>query len=187
MKINVYDFDKTIYNGDSSIDFFIFCLKKNKQIIINIPKIIMYYILYFLKVKNKTEVKEVFFNFLKKIDVDHYVLEFWKKNKSKIKEFYLTKEDHKNDIIISASPEFLLKPICDEISVYGLIASKVDKTTGKFIKKNCKGTEKVIRLKKLYKKVEVNKVYTDSYSDKPLIDIAKHAYIVNGNNIKQIK
>ena len=57
MKINVYDFDKTIYNGDSSIDFFIFCLKKNKQIIINIPKIIMYYILYFLKVKNKTEVK----------------------------------------------------------------------------------------------------------------------------------
>ena len=71
--------------------------------------------------------------------------------------------------------------------MYDLIASKVDKTTGKFIKKNCKGTEKVIRLKKLYKKVEVNKVYTDSYSDKPLIDIAKHAYIVNGNNIKQIK
>mgnify|MGYP006981942174 CR=1 FL=1 len=25
MKINLYDFDKTIYDGDSSIDFYLFC------------------------------------------------------------------------------------------------------------------------------------------------------------------
>ena len=26
--MNVYDFDKTIYNGDSTLDFYFFCLKK---------------------------------------------------------------------------------------------------------------------------------------------------------------
>ena len=26
----VYDFDGTIYNGDSSIDFFFFCLRKKR-------------------------------------------------------------------------------------------------------------------------------------------------------------
>ena len=33
MEVNTYDFDKTIYNGDSTIDFYIFCLKKEITII----------------------------------------------------------------------------------------------------------------------------------------------------------
>ena len=28
-RLNVFDFDNTIYDGDSSIDFYIFCLKRN--------------------------------------------------------------------------------------------------------------------------------------------------------------
>ena len=35
--INVYDFDKTIYNGDSTIDFYLFCLKKKFSIILLLP------------------------------------------------------------------------------------------------------------------------------------------------------
>ena len=27
---NIYDFDKTIYDGDSTVDFFLFCLKREK-------------------------------------------------------------------------------------------------------------------------------------------------------------
>ena len=30
--MNVYDFDDTIYNGDSSLDFVLFCFKKNKKL-----------------------------------------------------------------------------------------------------------------------------------------------------------
>ena len=68
MKINVYDFDGTIYDGDSSIDFFRFCFMKNKKCLLIIPNLIIHYFLYFLKKKNKTEVKEVFFSFLKYFD-----------------------------------------------------------------------------------------------------------------------
>ena len=48
--INVYDFDKTIYDGDSTIDFWIFCLKRNKTILLNIPKIVLTYILSIIEV-----------------------------------------------------------------------------------------------------------------------------------------
>ena len=32
MKIVAYDFDGTIYDGDSSVDFYKFCFKKKKSI-----------------------------------------------------------------------------------------------------------------------------------------------------------
>ena len=47
--INVYDFDGTIYDGDSSIDFFIFCLSKNLKCLKYIPMIIFNTILYIFK------------------------------------------------------------------------------------------------------------------------------------------
>ena len=188
MKVDIYDFDKTIYDGDSSIDFFMFSLRKRCSIIFNVPKIVIYYVLYFLKIKSKKEVKEIFFEFLNRIDdVDLLIKEFWSVNKNKIKKFYLDKKNHDKDIIISASPEFLLKPICQEFKVYDLIASDVDKNSGKFLGENCKGIEKVIRLKDKYKNIKVNNVYTDSYSDQPLIDIANSAYIVRGDDIEKIK
>ena len=31
--INSYDFDKTIYDGDSSADFYKYCLKRNKKVL----------------------------------------------------------------------------------------------------------------------------------------------------------
>ena len=38
--MNVYDFDNTIYKGDSTADFFIFCLRKHPKIVLVFPKII---------------------------------------------------------------------------------------------------------------------------------------------------
>ena len=35
--MNVYDFDKTIYDGDSTIDFYFYCLKKHPKIILCLP------------------------------------------------------------------------------------------------------------------------------------------------------
>lgn len=36
--MNVYDFDGTIYNGDSTIDFFLYALKRKPSILLHIPK-----------------------------------------------------------------------------------------------------------------------------------------------------
>ena len=38
--MNVYDFDKTIYYGDSTADFYLFCLKRHKKILTLAPSIL---------------------------------------------------------------------------------------------------------------------------------------------------
>lgn len=185
--MNIYDFDKTIYDGDSSIDFYKFCVKKNKILILNSFKVLFYYFLYFFKLKNKNDVKEAFFSFMKRINNPEIVISiFFEEYKYKIKKFYLLK-NHSKDIIISASPEFLLKPFASYLKVKDLIASDVDICTGKFRKDNCKGKNKVKYLKEKYPKIIVNTVYSDSLSDTPLMNISKNAYIVKGNEIKKYK
>ena len=100
--INAYDFDKTIYDGDSSIDFYLYCLKRKKSIILLLPIQLYGMLLYILKIKNKEYFKEKFFVFIKKIEVEKYVESFWKKNLKKIKAWYI--ENKKNtDVIISIS------------------------------------------------------------------------------------
>lgn len=185
MEVNVYDFDKTIYDGDSTLDFYLFCLKKNIKIIKLLPKQLFYIFLYLIKIKNKNEMKEIFFSFLKYIDdIDKYLIDFWKLNYKKIKKWYLIK-DHNNDIIISASPEFLLEIPVKKLKVKRLIATLVDKKSGKFLSNNCYGEEKVKRLNKEYSDIIVAKMYTDSLSDKPLLDLSLQGYIVSKNIIKQ--
>ncbi len=183
MNINVYDFDKTIYDGDSSIDFYLYCMKLNKKIIFRIPSFLFSFFCYKLKGTSKEKMKENYFSFLNDIDdIDGKVKDFWTKNKKKIKGFYLNK-DHSNDIIISASPYFLLKDICDDLRVKDLIATDVDKNNGKFLGKNCYGEEKVIRLKNEYNDFKISKFYTDSLSDLPLMELSNITYIVKKNKI----
>ena len=108
------------------------------------------------------------------------VNEFWDGHKSLIYDWYLSKKKS-DDVIISASPNFLLKPICDELKVY-LISSNVDKNDGTYQGLNCYGEEKV-RVYKEYTNEEIDEFYSDSLSDSPLARIAKKAYIVKGNEI----
>lgn len=184
MKINLYDFDNTIYKGDSSTDFFFYAMLKYPKVAKFIPKIIFSAIKYKLHIIKKTKLKENIFSFLQVIpDVDFLISSFWKTHSCYIKGFYL-KKDHQNDIIISASPEFLLRPITDELGVLDLIGSKVDAKTGVFKGLNCYGKEKVRRLKKKYQEFEVEEAYSDSYSDIPILELAKRSYIVKGNKIK---
>ena len=48
MNVNLYDFDNTIYDGDSSVDFYLFCLKKKISIIKYLPIFIIYFFLYII-------------------------------------------------------------------------------------------------------------------------------------------
>ncbi|MEG0025700.1 MAG: GtrA family protein [Bacilli bacterium] len=183
MKANLYDFDGTIYDGDSSIDFYLFCLKKNILLIRFFPYQLLYCILYFCKIINKEKYKQAYFSFLKGIkDINLTVNNFWLQNEKKIKKWYMSK-NHKKDIIISASPYFLLLPISKKLKVYDLIATEVDKNTGQFLSHNCRGKEKIKMLYKKHPSISIIEAYTDNISDGPIIEIANKGYFVKKNNI----
>lgn len=184
--INAYDFDKTIYDGDSSLDFYFFCLKKNKKVLLQLPIQLWGLFLYIFKIIDKTKFKEKVFSFLKKMNnIDYYIEEFWKLNYKKIKKWYHI-NNKKSDVIISASPEFLLKPLEERLKVK-VIASKVDKNTGKFISKNCHDYEKIRRYEEEVKNKKIKAFYSDSIkADKAMLEYAEEAYLVNKDDIKKI-
>lgn len=187
MKVNVYDFDGTIYDGDSAKDFVKYCYKKRYISLKEYLHVYYTYFKYLVGVYDKTEFKENIYRFLNKIDdIDSVVKDFWEIHKGKIKDFYLAK-NHKKDIINSASPYFLLEGICKKLEVKGLIASNVDKKTGKYLEKNNGGYEKVKNLYDKYPDIIVSEVYSDSIDDKPLLDIAKKSYMVKGDTIYDYK
>ena len=182
--MNVYDFDGTIYDGDSTIDFYIFCLKKYPQIIFDLPNQIKGLVLYKIKKINKTEFKERFFSFLARVDnIDKIIVEFWNIHEKKIKKWYV-KQHLDTDVVISASPEFLLNEVCKRQVILNLIASDVDKYTGKFETPNCYGVEKVRRFYLKYPNGKIDNFYSDSYSDAPLAQISQKSYKIVKHKIE---
>ena len=184
IKINLFDFDETIYDGDSTIDFYKYIFKKKPLSCIWIPVMGIYAFLYIVKIINKTKMKQGFYKIFKFVDINKDFLDdFWKTHDYKIKKFYLDRI-HDKDIIISASPEFLLEPISKKLGVKDMMASKVNKKTGKYDGLNCHDVEKVRRLNEKYSNYEVIESFSDSLkSDRPILELAKSAYLVKGDKL----
>lgn len=180
--MNVYDFDNTIYNGDCTIDFWKHCIKKYPKTLLAFPSAIIYGILFYLKLCKREQFKQKFYTFLKYVpNVQHETELFWGSHNKKIKEFY-KKQKCSNDVIISASPEFLIAEVSKMLGVR-YIASKVNTTTGALESKNCRGSEKVRRFKEQYPYENIENFYSDSLSDIFMAKESKQAYLIKGNTI----
>lgn len=181
-RMNVYDFDKTIYDGDSTIDFWRFCLKRHPWSIRRIPRTVFSFALFRLGLRSREKFKECFYRFLKDIDnCENEVKLFWDKNIKKIKPWYLSQK-HESDLIVSASPEFLISEACKKLNI-NFIASKVDIKTGALLSPNCRGEEKVNRVFSEFPDVEIENFYSDSHSDISLAQKSKNAYLVKKNRL----
>ena len=67
--MNVYDFDNTIYKGDSTRDFYFYSLKKFPLIIRFLPYQGYWFLKFILGIVNKTQFKEKMYGFLKYCDI----------------------------------------------------------------------------------------------------------------------
>jgi HAD superfamily phosphoserine phosphatase-like hydrolase len=183
--MNVFDFDQTIYDGDSTADFIAFLSLRNPQVLLYGPYTLYSYAMYVSKRIEKTEFKQRLymsvFPFVK--DIDRECERFWDRSLKKIKPFYLEMKDE-SDLIISASPEFLLAEALGRIGVRGVLASRVDKKTGAYDGENCWGEEKARRFREaMGEGAQIGLFYSDSYSDEPLARLAKESFLVQKNAI----
>lgn len=177
--MNVYDFDKTIYDGDSTVDFIGFCVRRYPAVLLKLPITLWSFFLYMIGVYTKTRCKERMYSFLKYVPKGAVEC-FWDEHKDRIKPWYYDQQ-REDDVVISASPEFLVEPICRRMGIMTVIASRVNSSTGKTAGENCSGEEKVRRLREWDEDAHINEFYSDSYSDQPLADMADQAYMVRGN------
>ncbi len=185
--MNIYDFDGTIYDGDSTVDFWLFSLKRHPSVILSLPVQIAAVIMHKAGKYTTTEMKEHFFSFIRKIpDISAETELFWQKRQRRLKNWYFDQKSS-DDLIISASPEFLLAPICRQLGNISLMATVIDPISAKISGENCKGEEKLKRFRSVYGNAEINEFYSDSLSDLPMAKAAEKAFLVDGNKIKRWK
>jgi HAD superfamily hydrolase (TIGR01490 family) len=162
--------------------------------------------MYGIKVYDEQKVKEKFLKFIDGIEEKDLAI--------LVKRFYDEKltsiiyEDALNMIkklknegyliyLISASPEFYINEFYNIKEVDKVIGTKFWFENGVFTRKmngrNCKGEEKVKRLKEVIKdeKIEVDfkesYMFSDSLSDKPLLDLVGKPYLINYSKKHEIE
>ena len=182
--MNIYDFDDTIYNGDTNKHIILFGLKKHPKLTLNA----------LLKAKKLNKeykkgmieferVKEVMLSFIFETpNKEEFIKEFVDTHMKNIKPWYISKKTE-NDIIISASYELWIKEFANRLGVKYVLGTRVD-DEGIILGKNCKGEEKIKRLNLLIQDAKVATMHSDSSCDIPLFDMAQRGYVVEGNKIK---
>lgn len=198
----IYDFDGTLYNGDSFLDFFFF-------IIIKKPWVLFMYLFLPVDILNwkmgrleDGRLKEKMLRCFKNDSFEvrsKLVKLFWKKNYNKI--FSWVYDELKVDIdsnavliCISASPDFLLKDIVKSLGFDHLISTNFYNEKGMLnlmSSKNCKGEEKVLRLKKWANEKDINfiikKMVSDSFVDLPLFRKSEKCFIVRDKQLNYLE
>lgn len=183
-EVNMYDFDNTIYDGESTVDFFLFCLKKKKNLIKYLPLVFstaLRYKLKLLSIDDLFSAASKMTSEFQKNDVDFHDLakEFWETKKSKLK-FNFINMLTENDIVITASPRFLIEQIQPLLKTRRIICSEFDTKRGQF-EFACYRENKAIALKEQYPQINVNYFYTDSMNDLFLMKFAKKSFLVKKN------
>ncbi|MDR1927170.1 MAG: haloacid dehalogenase-like hydrolase [Oscillospiraceae bacterium] len=188
--LNVFDFDNTLYEGESGIDLFFFYLKKRPSLIRFAPVVLIGVIKYKLHKVQLTDAVQryagiisIFLRGVKDFDAD--AKEFWDKHAHKLRSFYQTLH-REDDLVISASPEQSLKEVCGRLGIKRWIGTRVNEETHalEFI---CFRENKVRAFLERYPGERIENFYTDSMNDKPLMDLAEHVFFVRRDGMEQIK
>lgn len=189
--MRVFDFDNTIYDGESGFDFFLYYLKKEPKAIAKyIPKFGEAFVRYKMGKIPLDSVKSEYGYILKECcaqfsDIEQSIVEFWDEHEKKIKSFY-PKMQREDDVILSACPEVMLGEICRRIGIQHFIGTEVDLETGE-LGRLCYREGKIAAYRDRYGDEEIDEFYTDSMNDRALMDIARDVYFVTGDRIEKIK
>lgn len=189
--MNVFDFDDTIYDGESGLDMFFYFVRRDSSLLRSFPTV----------VKALTEYKKGNVTIEQALEkyapfVEEYLgknpgllsdtTDFWDKHMKKIKSFY-AEIQQPDDVVITASPEDTMREICARLGIKKYIGTKIDSDTGK-ITRLCMRENKVKAFFEEFPDGKIDTFYTDSAeNDKPLIDISEKAYIVKGDKLIKIK
>ena len=188
--MNVFDFDNTLYHGESAVDFAFFMIHKNQKIILWIPTILWNLLKYKLCLVTREEMERIINKFLKVLIQDEENLRcqvrlFWENHDKKLDQEML-KLVSAEDVILTAGPDFLLNEISNQLGTSHIQSSKVDLRKKNIIYLNFR-SNKVKRFYENYGNAVIEKFYTDSYNDKALMEISESVFLVKKGKTKIVK
>ncbi len=164
-KAYLYDFDKTICSGDAGSGFWLFCLVRKPWLAVFLPVQAVGGVCYMLNIFPKIQRSLSIYCFLRVTDTEKMVKKFWDRREIKIFPFFNQRKRDLPTVVCTASPDFLIEPICKKLGVEKVVATRVNTETGKILSKPCKRHEKVVRLGEELPDCEFPEVYSDSMKD----------------------
>ncbi len=176
--MNVYDFDKTIYPTDCTIDFGFWCMNRHPKMWFTFfPRMIGTCIKYKMGIIPEYLMHRKFFQYLTMVDdLDEHIKLYWDKNEKRIAPWYL-KQKKDDDLIISASPTCIIEPIANRLGVR-FVASEFDTKYGVFTNNLMYAKEKArYIIEQGFPLIE--NVYSDSLSDTPIALLGEKAHLVS--------
>lgn len=190
--IKVYDFDKTLTYRDTTMIFLFHCCNISKNSNIKKLLIIFFAVLHKVRLINNDNFKSL-----------SYGLVFKRKNKQMIvdasKEFVkknydllnllgkrVSRNTEKQNYIVTASPQIYVQMYFKNMPVIGTTFLFDPDDYYRSIEVNCYGNNKVKALvkNKIYK---IDEFYTDSFSDRPVMEISKKIFLVRKDKVQELK
>jgi hypothetical protein len=172
MSYELYDFDGTVYRHESESRFYLYCLLRRPYILPLLPYQLLGVALRLTKKGSQKWLKR-FFCYLPIVDSERLVRGFWQREIKNIRPFFLPQNRQYPAVVCSASPDFLLEPICKTLGVSALVCTKLGQ--GAIVR----GKEKAPAIRRLLPDAE----FIRAYSDKPALDssmlsLAREQYLV---------
>lgn len=188
--MNVYDFDNTVYDGETLVDFVLYYVFRDVKIWKYLPKLIIIALKDNFHLFTVEEAVEAYASFLEGYYIHIKTLKedtvkFWNKHEKNIKPFY-EKIRRDDDVFVTGTTDFIFDEIAKRMGIKNYITSSIDSQTGKFTRL-CFLENKVRLFKEVYGETEIDNFYTDSMNDKAMMDISKNVYLVKKNKITKIK
>lgn len=189
-KIAVFDFDGTIYKGDATKDFCWYFYRKKPLRSYYLLIQLTYWLLWRLKLLTTTQFKSTFIQFLNRANdeqITGLLNSFWEEKKSLVHdnlvlEISRLKKDGAHVVVVSASPELFIKTFCLSLGVDTILGSELNVLNNKYsLLVNCRGQEKLKRIKRDFTDFEIIAAYSDNKDDVELLKMAKNGYWVDRN------
>lgn len=193
-KLVVFDFDGTIYQGDSFLDFCWYYYKKKPWRVWFLVFQIFGYGLWKLKFLSATKFKSLFIQYVlwdSDEEIERLSSGFWHNNHR----FNLKVIDQLNNfkyeghlvVVASASPALFIQQACFKLGADAVLGTElVAQGRRHIIQINCRGDEKLNRIDFQFPDCQIVAAFSDNLDDLPLLEKAEAGFWVKKGEIKAI-
>ena len=179
-RMNVYDFDGTIFPSNCTVSFGAWCVRHHPTLSVTYgPKVVWSFAKYKRRKIANYQMQRELFAYLTMIDdFDTQIERYWDVYEKKIAPWYLAQK-RPDDLIITSSPSCIIGPIARRLGV-NYAATEFDREMGVFVDNLMYAKEKARYIFDLdFPRIE--HFYSDSLTDTPLALCAEHAHLVTHN------
>lgn len=189
MRLDVYDFDHTLYDGDTIVDFWLFSIRRHPALLRYLPRQLWALIRKGLQLTDTRGAKDGFQCYFEGIELSSEARAFWRSERArkKLYDWHRSRPDDLPRVIASASARLVLEPIAEYLKADAIIATEVEPSTGKLLGPNCRGARKIEVMTERFPGFSIRAMYTDDVkADGPLLALAEEKYVARKGKVTRL-